>query len=188
MIDVKWHCFQGQYFGSVGEDKLFRLWDNRVGQSNAVQKIHAHDEDINSLSFSPFTEYIFLTASNDQTVKLFDVRNLKESLHTFRRHNDQVLEVSWSPHYETVFASSGRDKRIYFWDLSKIEEKHSATHEMPIDCIFVHGGHMDIIDDFDWNTSETFFLSSVSKDNMLHIYKPIYKPSYDDTNEQNPES
>jgi histone-binding protein RBBP4 len=41
---------------------------------------------VNSLSFNPFNEWILATASGDATIKLFDLRKLSRSLHTFDGH------------------------------------------------------------------------------------------------------
>jgi WD40 repeat protein len=38
------------------------------------------------LSFNPFNEWILATASGDATIKLFDLRKLLRSLHTFDSH------------------------------------------------------------------------------------------------------
>jgi len=38
------------------------------------------------LSFNPFNEWILATTSGDATVKLFDMRKLSRSLHTFDSH------------------------------------------------------------------------------------------------------
>lgn len=178
--DVKWHCFHVGYFGSVGDDKVFRLWDNRVSEAqNSVQKIQAHEEPVNSLSFSPFSEYVFLTASDDKTIGLFDMRNLKGCLHSFKRHTEQVLEVSWSPHFETIFASSGSDCRMYFWDMSKIGSSvhENDSIEAPAECVFVHGGHMATINDFDWNIADPCTITTVSNDNHHQIFKPNFDVS-----------
>ena len=96
---------------------------------------------MNSLSFSPWNEWILATASADSTVNLFDMRRLSTALHTFSCHaceslslslsyvvacsylfllcRDAVLQVEWSPKHETVLASSAVDRRLMVWDLSR---------------------------------------------------------------------
>lgn len=64
--------------------------------------------------------------SFQQTVALWDLRNLKLKLHSFESHKDEIFQVQWSPHNETILASSGTDRRLHVWDLSKIGEEQSA--------------------------------------------------------------
>lgn len=87
----------------------------------------AHTEEINSVSFNPFQEFLLLTGSADQTVALWDLRNLRERLHSFESHSDEVFRVQWSPFNETLFASSASDRRVHVWDLAKIG--HEQTEE-----------------------------------------------------------
>jgi WD40 repeat protein len=46
------------------------------------------------LSFNPFNEWILATASGDATIKLFDLRKLSRSLHTFDSH-EYVLPIAF---------------------------------------------------------------------------------------------
>lgn len=73
---------------------------------------NAHDSDINSLAFNPYSEFLLATGSLDNTVGLWDLRNLKQKLHVFEGHSDGVYQVSWSPHNETILASSSSDRRV----------------------------------------------------------------------------
>lgn len=68
----------------------------------------------------------YLTVCFQQTVALWDLRNLKLKLHSFESHKDEIFQVQWSPHNETILASSGTDRRLHVWDLSKIGEEQSA--------------------------------------------------------------
>lgn len=68
--------------------------------------------------------------------KLFDIRNLKEEIQSFRGHKKDAcskfiyfyleklwnnkktlnyLAVEWHPIYEKVFASGGADGSLFFW-------------------------------------------------------------------------
>lgn len=41
---------------------------------------------VNCLAFNPFNEWVVATGSTDKTVKLFDLRKIDKSLHTFDCH------------------------------------------------------------------------------------------------------
>lgn len=172
--DVKWHYYHESYLGSVGNDKMLKFWDSRMnGEIKAAFCSRVHNEGVNSLSFNQFCEYVILTGSDDHTVGLFDIRNLKHRLHSFDAHRDEVLDVNWSPYGETVFASSSRDKRLIIWDMTKINAPQSiqAAQEGPPEMIFIHGGHTDIIQDFSWHPHNQL-IASVSANNELHVFKP----------------
>jgi histone-binding protein RBBP4 len=103
--DVAWHRHSPHLFASCGDDRLVALWDVRDGGSGDATKpkarippssASAHKEDVMSLSFNPFQEFLLLTASVDKTVKLWDTRNLAKALHTFAAHTDEVLNGAYS--------------------------------------------------------------------------------------------
>eukprot|EP00055_Hartaetosiga_balthica_P003570 m.8261 g.8261 ORF g.8261 m.8261 type:complete len:453 (+) comp3068_c0_seq1:88-1446(+) len=172
--DVQWHTLHDSLFGSVGDDCNLNIWDTRVNNSSKPRHtIKAHDREANCLSFNPFCEYILATGSADETVALWDLRNLKVKLHSFRSHTNEIFQVQWSPHYETILASSGTDRRVHVWDLSKIGDEQSATdaEDGPPELLFVHGGHTSKISDFSWNSNDPWVVASVSEDNIVQVWQ-----------------
>jgi len=173
VADVAWHPKHAAYFGSVGDDGKFILWDIRKPPNIPANQITAHEEHVNCLSFSPYSEFIFATGSNDKMVFIWDLRLLKTPIYILREHANKVSGVSWSPHNETLLCSYGDDRRINFWDLSRIGETQTEedNDDGPPELIFVHGGHSDIISDFAWDPREESLCCSVSDDNILQIWK-----------------
>lgn len=101
-------------------------WDIRSASTDKPgQSVEAHLAEVNCLSFNPFSEFLLATGSSDGTVALWDLRNLKNKLHSLESHNDDVLQVAWSPHHETILASAGGDRRVNIWDLSRIGDEQS---------------------------------------------------------------
>ena len=95
--DVAWHRHSPHIFASCGDDRLVALWDVRDA-SNTTPRLRipagaasGHKDDVMSLSFNPYQEFLLLTGSVDKTVKLWDTRNLAKALHTFAAHADEVL-------------------------------------------------------------------------------------------------
>eukprot|EP01147_Barroeca_monosierra_P006473 gene6473-9349_t len=172
--DVQWHALHDSLFGSVGDDHLLNIWDTRV---NDFQKprhsINAHDREVNCLSFNPFCEYILATGSADETVALWDLRNLKVQLFSLKSHTNEIFQVQWNPHYETILASSGTDRRVHVWDLSKIGEEQSPDDaaDGPPELLFIHGGHTAKISDFSWNPNDPWVVASVAEDNIMQVWQ-----------------
>lgn len=179
--DVSWQLGNENLFGSVGDDHMLMMWDLRT--SKPQQSIAAHEDEVNSLAFNPFNDSILATGSVDSTVKLFDLRKLTTSLHTFASHNGAVFQVEWSPDYETILASSADDRRVMIWDLNGIgnEQDEEDADDGPPELLFSHGGHTAKISEFSWSPTEPWVLASVAEDNILHIWQvaeSVYADDY----------
>jgi len=63
------------------------------------------------------------TASADKTIGLWDLRNLKDKLHSLEGHLDAVTSLAWHPTEEAILGSGSYDRRVIFWDLSRVGEE-----------------------------------------------------------------
>jgi WD40 repeat protein len=172
--DVQWHNHNEHLFGSVGDDKQLLIWDLRQAPDATSSKVvDAHSADINCLSFSKFDPFLLATGSSDSTVKLWDMRNMKDALHVLEGHQQDVYQLNWAPFNETILASCGADRRVLVWDISRIGEEQSAEdkEDGPPELLFVHGGHTSKVSDFSWNEHDDWTVCSVSEDNILQIWQ-----------------
>ncbi|KAM7260397.1 hypothetical protein ACFE04_016138 [Oxalis oulophora] len=151
------------------------------GKVQIIQQIN-HDGEVNCLAFNPFNEWIVATGSTDKTVKLFDLRMFKESLHTFDCHKEEVFQVGWSPKNETILASCCLGRRLMVWDISRIDEAQTLedAEDGPPELLFIHGGHTSKISDFSWNPCEDWVVASVAEDNILQIWQMAENIYHDD--------
>lgn len=123
--DVQYHCFSENLIGTVSDDQTLQIVDIRQeGTSKATLVARrGHLDAINALAFNPTTEVLVATASADKTVGMWDLRNVKEKVHTLEGHNDAVTSLSWHPTEAGILGSGSYDRRILFWDLSRIGEE-----------------------------------------------------------------
>ena len=63
------------------------MFDVRENQNKPLISVVGHSEEINSINFNPFNEYLFLTGSSDGTIGLWDMRNLSKKLKSLKRHD-----------------------------------------------------------------------------------------------------
>lgn len=71
----------------------FFRWDQRIKNNQPTHHIKGHLEEINSIDFNPYNEYMFLTGSADKTIALWDLRAMTKKLHTFEGHTDSVKKL-----------------------------------------------------------------------------------------------
>jgi WD40 repeat protein len=174
--DVDWHQSYPHMFGSVGDDSKLLVWDIREASGQPTHAVErAHESDVNCLAFNPFNEFLLATGGSDQTVALWDLRNLKQRLHAFEGHQSGVYQVSWAPFNETILGSCSADRRVNVWDLSRIGDEQAAEDEEdgPPELLFVHGGHTAKVSDFSWNASDHWVVASVSEDNILQVWQMV---------------
>ena len=172
--DVQWHCHNEELFGSVGDDKQLLIWDMRQEANKTASAVpDAHDEDVNCLSFSKFDSFMLVTGSSDQTVKLWDMRNLAKPMHVMEGHHGPVMQVAWSPTTETVVGSCGEDRRVHLWDISRIGEEQTAedAEDGAPELLFIHGGHTAKVSEFSFNEHDDWTVCSVSEDNIVQIWQ-----------------
>jgi WD40 repeat protein len=82
-----------------------------------LQSYYGHSGPVHQVRWSPFASNIFISASADWTIKLWDdAKSFPEF--TLQSGCHQVSDVCWSPINSTVFASTTSSGRLEVWDLS----------------------------------------------------------------------
>merc|ERR1719234_590981 len=79
----------------------------------------AHTDCVNCIRFLDCRT--FATCSDDTTVALWDVRNLKTRTRTLRGHSNWVKNIEYHSG-ENLLVTSGFDGAIYTWDINKYQE------------------------------------------------------------------
>ncbi|KAK6911888.1 Histone-binding protein RBBP4, N-terminal [Dillenia turbinata] len=170
--DVQFCPTSPQEFCSVGDDSCLILWDARVGCAPVIKVDKAHNADLHCVDWNPLDANLILTGSADNSVRMFDRRNLIAAgggspVHKFEGHGAAVLCVQWSPDKKSVFGSSAEDGMLNIWDHEKVGEKQDHAAKIPNSppgLFFRHAGHRDKIVDFHWNASDPWTIVSVSDD------------------------
>ena len=68
--DVKFSQSNPHLIGTASDDSNYKIWDIRTNK--LIQHYTSHTQSINSVAFHPCGNYL-LTASNDSTLKIFDL-------------------------------------------------------------------------------------------------------------------
>ncbi|CAA7027542.1 unnamed protein product [Microthlaspi erraticum] len=189
--DVTFCPSSAQEFCSVGDDSCLILWDARTGAGPAIKVEKAHEADLHCVDWNPHDNNLILTGSADNTVRVFDRRNLTSNgvgspVYKFEGHKAAVLCVQWSPHKSSVFGSSAEDGLLNLWDYDRVGKKSAHAPKTPAGLLFQHAGHRDKVVDFHWNLLDPWTIISVSDDSesnggggTLQIWRMIdliYRP------------
>ncbi len=100
---------------------------NRAGQGLEVARIQEHVRQVHKLAVNPFKNSWFLSASQDGTVKSFDIRSpiqgrsgpTLRSLQTYKCNAEAVRDVKWSPTDGFEFACCTDSGVVLKWDSRK---------------------------------------------------------------------
>lgn len=85
-------------------------------------RIQAHQKECNVIRFNPHEPHLFITASSDTTIALWDQRNSAFPMHVLEGHTGAVFSGVWSPFQRNILATSGLDRRVIIWDLNRVIE------------------------------------------------------------------
>ncbi len=115
------------------------VWDVALGQVTAVATLSGHFDKITGLAFLPDGNTI-LSASLDQTLRIWDVKKGRELAHAYG-HAGGVDHLALASS-GTRFATAGRDQTMRIWDIAPglrrtllaaapPEESRPAPHRSP---------------------------------------------------------
>ncbi|KAJ4771758.1 WD-40 repeat-containing protein MSI4 [Rhynchospora pubera] len=171
--DVQFCPSSAVEFCSVGDDSCLIFWDLRSGNTPSVKVERAQQADLHCVDWNAHDTNLILTGSADNSVYMFDRRNLTAGqvaspIHKFEGHTAPILSIQWCPNRASVFASAAEDGILNIWDYDKVgnnkRTERAKARPAPPGLFFQHGGHRDKIVDFHWNPLEPWTIASISDD------------------------
>ena len=96
---------------------MVRLWDVRAqyGPHQPVHELKGHTDTVYSVCFSPSDEHVLASASDDKSVRVWDLRT-GHTLHSLG-HGGAVWKAIFHPKGH-VLISSSEDKTIRTWSVT----------------------------------------------------------------------
>ncbi|KAF4541770.1 putative pre-mrna-splicing factor protein [Lasiodiplodia theobromae] len=112
--------YQGRTYMHVPQDLGISLRGEITDLKNYIPKkcIHTwkhHTKAINALRFFPDSGHLLLSASADNTVKIWDVYHNRELLRSYMGHNKSVNDICFN-NDGTQFLSASYDRQMKLWD------------------------------------------------------------------------
>lgn len=104
---LRWNPHNAQYLAVAAEDGSVTVFDVRnhtAGQAASVFRLQAHDRACTTVDFHPLITDCMVTASFDQTVKIWDTTNLRPALvHSRNVGIVRFLLLIWKSCADCVF-------------------------------------------------------------------------------------
>ncbi|CAH0756527.1 unnamed protein product [Diatraea saccharalis] len=109
---------EGSLLVAACEKKCIQIFDPLTHQR--VHSVHgAHSDCVNCVKF--LDGRMFATCSDDTTVALWDVRNLKKKIRSLLGHSNWVKNIEFS-FKDKLLVTSGLEGSIYTWDINSYTE------------------------------------------------------------------
>ena len=97
-----------------------------------IPLIKGHTGAIQDQDFNPFNENIIATASDDTTVKIWEIpevldKDVTDSLVTLAGHGRKVNFVQFHPAADQILASASGDSTVKIWDVERQKDAFTLT-------------------------------------------------------------
>nr|XP_029721801.1 coronin-7 isoform X4 [Aedes albopictus] len=124
IMDFQWDPFDNQRLAVACDDGCVKIWAIPEGgltePTNEPEKeLVAHSDKIYIVKYHPLAKNVFLTASYDMTLKIWDLDTLSEK-YCLKGHTDQIFSVAWSP-CGTYVATVSKDGKLRVYNPRKSE-------------------------------------------------------------------
>jgi histone-binding protein RBBP4 len=156
--DAQWVPRHDALVAAVDERGTIKLWDTREAPARAARS-HRGRAALNSVSVNPANPLYVAAGDAAGTIHVWDVRTSATVDEV--KVAGGVARLKWHRTYSTVLAAAGADATVRVLDMALDERE-----------VFVHGGHMLGVNDFDWSLHDDWLAASVADDNSLHVWKP----------------
>lgn len=163
IADVAWakgDC--GDYVAAATSSGKVILYDLGHAGVPAAQ-LHEHFRHVHKVTFNPHRGSLLLSGSQDGTVRLWDVRDVRsastlQSKRKYSGQSDGVRDVKWSPTEGVDFAFGTDSGWIQRWDMRNLK---TAKIKVP--------AHSETCNTIDWHPGGKYIVSA-SSDKTVRVW------------------
>ncbi|KAK4399233.1 Peroxisome biogenesis protein 7 [Sesamum angolense] len=158
VYDLCWSESHDSLIVAAVADGSLKIYDLSLPPaSNPIRSLHEHARECHGVDFNTVRKDSFLSASWDDTVKLWTV-DRPASVRTFKEHAYCVYSAAWNPRHADVFASASGDCTTRIWDV----REPGSTMILP--------AHEFEILSCDWNKYDDCIIATASVDKSIKVW------------------
>ncbi|KAF2078067.1 hypothetical protein CYY_000618 [Polysphondylium violaceum] len=143
-----------------GDQNIFITNAVGSGWKTTAQAYKGHTAAVEDIQWSPSEENVLASASSDQTIKVWDIRQHKPAI-SIKAHNSDVNVISWSRNIEYLLVSGCDDGSFRVWDLRAFKSNS------PVSDFKYHTGPITSIE---WNPYDESQVIVSSSDDQITIW------------------
>ena len=142
--------------------------------------IKAHNGAVTALQWSPFSDRLLATASEDGLVRCFVIdeagisSNIMEADVELEEHNRKIVWMEWHNSVDNVIASSAVDKLVKVWDVNKADTIVSLDLEGTIQQM-QWGPNGDVLACTNKDTGELILVDPRDESSKLNVTSGLSK-------------
>ncbi|GBB87052.1 hypothetical protein RclHR1_13500002 [Rhizophagus clarus] len=157
--DVKWgNTSTRNKIATAATNGSIAILDVGNGRTRIDRKIDEHSRAVNRICFNPTNGSILLSASQDCTMKLWDLREQEPAKFTFEGKCENVRDVQFNSINQNDFAAAFENGAIQKWDIRK-----PKIHERKLNA------HLGSVLALDWH-SDGRTIASGGRDKLIKIW------------------
>ncbi|KAI9322547.1 WD40-repeat-containing domain protein [Dichotomocladium elegans] len=190
--DVKWgNNVTKNKIATAATSGAIVLWDiNRTTGKRAERVISEHSRAVNRVCFQPDSGHVLLSASQDGTMKGWDLRDPKSmARYRFEGKSESVRDVQFNPLNNLEFAAAFETGTIQKWDMryaKALYDRKVSAHNGPCWTVDWHpngrlvasGGRDKTIKVWDMSVDSRRPLYTIRT--MASVARIQWRPGYDD--------
>ncbi|XP_071725365.1 uncharacterized protein [Rutidosis leptorrhynchoides] len=137
---VAWNQYAPQVLLSGSFDHTVVMKDGRDPSHPGFK--WSVSSDVESLTWDPHAEHLFVVSLEDGTVQGFDIRNASSQASeskpsfTLHAHDKAVCTISYNPAAPNLLATGSTDKMVKLWDLSNSQPNCIASKNPKAGAVF----------------------------------------------------
>lgn len=137
---IAWSHIDTNILATSATNGAVSIWDiNKFGRNKQLQVYHDHERTTHAVRFHQSDPSLLLSASQDSTLKLFDLREKNSCISTFIS-TESVRDVKFNPFNCNTFASVCENGTVARWDMRRSDKfvQQFTAHSGPIYCLDYH--------------------------------------------------